>query len=611
MADRATSLDFKDAYEFLNRFKESQTGIFSDPERLFLFKAQMICWAKQSYDKGLAEGLQDFFELRLRDMSADDLRLIATAFDDIARSGHAEFDGFGEKLRHYGFAYFSAIAYEIQSYFKQSKRDFSAVADVLLDMAPRGFVDELVTREVSKLMADLLNPQPTESVYVPYRGVWALVDELSKRTAAVSWEVEYKTQFSTILSVLTNRTPEVSYSDPLMQPGFLEDWRLREFNCGATATLGRGYVELRDDPFNRFLEKTSSSDVLIIRHLLSQVKNRAVILLSQGFLFKTAAAERDLKAWLIDKGWLDTVISLPSGLLNSTGIASCILLLNKETSQDQVLFLDASAEEFWELRERRSFGSSRIVMKNQEKLLSIIQNREENEHSCLVSKERCRDNDYNLMVDRYLSIKSNKDLQLLMEKETLRELEDIATFVRAQAVRSKSPEEGEDFDFLEVSVSNIDEDGMVRSPKKAICVKDKYSKALEQALKPGDIVLTIKGSVGTVGFIQDQTFEKLWVAGQSLIIIRAKPEKIEPEVLFRLLRTSICQSYIESRAGGSSVKMLQMRDLKTIPIPDLPQDEIDRIKSSHKELMRLYEEIDQIKGQIKGVEKEIWNPSNA
>lgn len=609
MAERAVDTDFQNLFRVLDRFQGSPTGVFNDPERLFLFKAQIICWARLSRQKELAEGLSDFFELNIREMAAEELRSIANAFDEAARAGHNEFDGFGDRLRHYGFAFFSAIVYEIQSYFQRSNRTFLGVADLLIDMAPKGLVDELITREVAKLMAELLNPQTDESVYIPFLGVWTLVDEILKRTFHASWEVEYQTQFSTILSALSFRRPEVSYSDPLRRPGFVDEWRLREFDCGATATLGRGNVDLTDDPFNRFPEKTNSSDVLIVRHLLSQVTSRAVILLHQGFLFKTSAAEKDLKAWLVERGWLDTVISLPAGLLSRTGIASCILILNKKATRDQVLFVDASDEGFWEPRERRSSGDSRIELRNQKELLSIIQKREENEHACLVSKEKCRENDYNLMVDRYLSIKSNKQLQLLLEKETFRELEEVADFIRAQAVKSKSPEDGEEVDFLEVSVSDIDDDGMVRQPRKAICVKEKFSKALDQAVKPGDIVLAIKGSVGKVGYIQEQTFQKLWIAGQSLIIIRAKPEKIESEVLFRLLGTTICQSYIESRAGGSAVKMFQMRDLKAIPIPDLDQDDIDRIKSSHKELLQLHEEISLIKERIKDVEDQIWNPN--
>lgn len=56
--------------------------------------------------------------------------------------------------------------------------------------------------------------------------------------------------------------------------------------------------------------------------------------------------------------------------------------------------------------------------------------------------------------------------------------------------------------FQEVGAVDIGPDGIVREPKKQIFVDDKDLGTAEPLiLKPRDIVLAVKGSVGIVGFI--------------------------------------------------------------------------------------------------------------
>jgi type I restriction enzyme M protein len=55
-------------------------------------------------------------------------------------------------------------------------------------------------------------------------------------------------------------------------------------------------------------------------------------------------AEQKIRKYLIDNNYVDAVIQLPPDLFFGTTIATCIIVLKKSKADNDVLFIDASAE---------------------------------------------------------------------------------------------------------------------------------------------------------------------------------------------------------------------------------------------------------------------------
>ncbi len=123
------------------------------------------------------------------------------------------------------------------------------------------------------------------------------------------------------------------------------------------------------------------------------------IILPHGVLFR-GGAESKIRKKLLEDGHIDTVISLPANLFYSTGIPVCVLVLKKCTQYDDILFINASAEENFSKEKRQN----KLRPQDIEKLLTTYAQRtEEERYSRVVPMKEIIENDYNLNISRYIS----------------------------------------------------------------------------------------------------------------------------------------------------------------------------------------------------------------
>jgi len=150
------------------------------------------------------------------------------------------------------------------------------------------------------------------------------------------------------------------------------------------------------------------------------------IILPHGVLFRGGAEER-IRRGLLEKGYIDTVIGLPSNLFFSTGIPVCILVLKRCKLSSDVLFINAS--EHFEKGKRQN----KLLPKNVAKIVETYKYRKEEErYSKRISQERIEEEGYNLNISRYISTaKDEKIIDLKKEHEKLLELEkDIVKYTK-------------------------------------------------------------------------------------------------------------------------------------------------------------------------------------
>lgn len=172
------------------------------------------------------------------------------------------------------------------------------------------------------------------------------------------------------------------------------------------------------------LAPESKADLAFTMHMLSwlSAKGTAAIVEFPGVLYR-GGAEGKIRKYLIDNNFVDTVIQLPSDLFFGTSIATCILVLKKNKTDNSILFVDAS-EEFV-----RNTNKNKLSDTNIENILSLLKNRVDVENKAIVvPNEEIAENDYNISVNSYLKtatdeveidiVELNKIIQEIVAKQS-------------------------------------------------------------------------------------------------------------------------------------------------------------------------------------------------
>lgn len=173
------------------------------------------------------------------------------------------------------------------------------------------------------------------------------------------------------------------------------------------------------------LAPESKADFAFIMHSLSWLATNgtAAIVCFPGIMYR-GGAEQKIRKYLIDNNFVDTIIQLPDNLFYGTSIATCIMTLKKNKTDNSTLFVDAS-KEFVKVT-----NSNKLTDSNINQILSWVTDRKDVEHLVsLIPNSKIEENDYNLSVSSYVEPedtrekididKLNSDIKEIVKKETV------------------------------------------------------------------------------------------------------------------------------------------------------------------------------------------------
>ncbi|MCF0210094.1 MAG: type I restriction-modification system subunit M [Bacteroidales bacterium] len=169
----------------------------------------------------------------------------------------------------------------------------------------------------------------------------------------------------------------------------------------ATPWEGKNNVTLINDP--RFspagvLAPSSKADLAFVMHILSwlSAEGTAAIVEFPGVLYRGSAEEK-IRKYLVSNNYVDAVIQLPDNLFFGTSIATCIIVLKKNKSNNKVIFIDASREFV------HKGNKNKLSADNIEKIYQTQYNKKEEQYfSKIVSIADIQAQKYNLSVSTYV-----------------------------------------------------------------------------------------------------------------------------------------------------------------------------------------------------------------
>ena len=280
-----------------------------------------------------------------------------------------------------------------------------------------------------------------------------------------------------------------------------------------------------------------SGESVAIADALQNIKGRAILAVTEGALFRAVGVESIAREELVHSGRLQAVMGIgPSMMFQNTSINSALLLLSpKGFNNATIRFVNLADEK---LAVRRERGRLEIRRDAAWSTLPAAALAGGEAFARDIDLQSIKQESFTLTIDRYLDRQARDAIDQLLAKSEVAELSDLVEMIRPAAL---TQQEGGDYVLLEAAPADIAEDGYVCDPSRTIFVdRIQYRKAVNQVLRPGDVLIAFKGNVGRVGIVPDNVPSEgsstIWTAGQSLMILRLKARhRLLPRVLSEYL----------------------------------------------------------------------------
>lgn len=146
------------------------------------------------------------------------------------------------------------------------------------------------------------------------------------------------------------------------------------------------------------LAPKSKADMAFIMHSLSWLapNGAAAVVCFPGIMYR-GGAEQKIRKYLVENNFVDAIIQLPGNLFFGTSIATCIMVMRKGKTDNNVLFIDASKEYI------KVTNNNKLTDENIDHIVDAYTKREEVEHFVHVADlNEIEENNFNLSVSTYV-----------------------------------------------------------------------------------------------------------------------------------------------------------------------------------------------------------------
>ena len=349
----------------------------------------------------------------------------------------------------------------------------------------------------------------------------------------------------------------------------------------STSDLPKKTLEiLGDDGRSRRL----SSEAVALADAQVSTSELVVVSVADGAMFRGVGVEPIAREALVESGQLRAVLAVPGGMIfQNTGIASDILILSSwRDPKLKVRFVDLSASQF---SGRTVRGRPEIKSDSSWLKATVVPVMADSKSAADVSISDIRKKDYILSLDRYLISPAVADLECFLSERRALPLHEAVELIRPLSLGH-----GDDGDFKirEAAPADIGERDYLPLPKKEISIeRAQLRKARNQRLMPGDVLLSVKGTVGSVALVPEEASvdeeSHFWTAGQSFMILRPKQGRVSGIALLEYFSNPSVKTALRSLAAGAAIQTISIKDLKEFRVPIPSAEEEDEIKAAFRD----------------------------
>lgn len=287
--------------------------------------------------------------------------------------------------------------------------------------------------EVSRIMAKVIeishSKSQQETLYDPTCGSGSLLlkaaDIAPHGITIYGQENDNATRALAVMNMWLhgNATATIEQGNTLAKPEFTNDktGELEQFNYVVAnppfslKSWTNGFDPANDD-YKRFegydnLPPRKNGDFAFLLHAIKSLKSngKGAIVMPLGVLFR-GNAEFDIRRKIILNKYIKGIIGFPPNLFFGTGIAACIVVLDKEGAdkRESIFMIDASKGFI------KDGNKNRLRERDIHKIVDTFNNQIEIEkYSRIIPISEIEDpkNDYNLNIPRYIDSQEEEDIQ--------------------------------------------------------------------------------------------------------------------------------------------------------------------------------------------------------
>lgn len=354
-------------------------------------------------------------------------------------------------------------------------------------------------------------------------------------------------------------------------------------------------------------KKRLTEDVLAVADALAQTDGQTILCVPDGVMFRAVGVEPLAREALIASGRLKGVLAVPGGMIfpNTMVNTDVLVLAPSNTNCSKVRMIDLSHPQFAgrTVRGRPEILPGTNWASHLEVSIPIGETFAKD-----VSLEEIKEKDYTLSINRYLLPPAAAALERFLERSATIELQDAVELVRPLSLGKA--DDG-DFTIFEASPADVSQHGLLTQPKKTSTLeRAQMRKARNQRLLPGDVILSVKGTIGTTGLVPDNAptgdEDRFWTAGQSFMILRPKREGIHGVVLYEYLANPTVVEALRTLAGGAAIQSIAIKDLKAFRVPIPSEEDADRAKRTFLLRQERHAQIEAIMAEIEAERTNSW-----
>jgi type I restriction enzyme M protein len=425
--------------------------------------------------------------------------------------------------------------------------NFTAIFDKILNQVTQSFGIFsglfILPTELSSMMINLVSVPNQANIYNPFAGTASLGTLTHHDSTYVGQETNQNAWAIGQLRLLAGNS---ILKKQLILGDCINEWN---------PTNDKFDVIIASPPFNFKLDHEvignfgcmKNYESYFIEKGLADLKDdgKLVAFVREGFL-NTSGYESKLREYLVQEDLLETVIALPSGILNSVGVKTAVLLINKnKENKGSIRVVDAG--------NYIKSSTKREKQLDYESIMELIASNQINESQNFISNSEIIENDCNLSPSRYFFLNTIPELEPGHE---LIKFGDLVVPVLRN--RLNLPEKGKLIRIRDLKEDNLEYSLVLDN------IENNEIPRTAQKIDASCLLIALRWKTIKPTYF-NFTGESIYITND-IIALQVDESKIDLEYLIHELHSDYVLNEIDSYRTGNTVPLLKKSDLLKINI---------------------------------------------
>lgn len=199
-------------------------------------------------------------------------------------------------------------------------------------------------KEMTRLVAALISPS-CNTIFNPFAGCLSYATEIAHYTHFDAIEISQDIwELGVFRAALSDRNDFIS-----MTLGDISNWPSKKYDAIVSTPPLRVRMNMPDSISNR----AELSDTVVLRRFESSTSENGELFTYVPLSVLVSYSEKDLRHELTSKGFVDTIIILPAGIMSHTSISMALVVLRKAHTVDMPIRMVNAGSLFTEIGKRR------------------------------------------------------------------------------------------------------------------------------------------------------------------------------------------------------------------------------------------------------------------